>query len=209
MFERREIKGLSAAAASALVLGALVGVWASPPSYLARPVVRQEPQPVFAEDPNLARYRQVVAEQGGARPLLVVQAGYPAEPGPGPDWRAENRRLEAEIARDEAVLQAQAEGWRAERLAWLDARHNGLPARGAYSALTPVQPVDVHLDTPEGSPTEQATAAPLDHPLAEHGLGSTYREPRSRFSDVASPSDRTARGDQADDHGDPESHDQP
>lgn len=209
MFDRREINRLSAAAASAVVFGALAGVWVRPPSYLAQPVVRQEPQPVFAEDPNLARYRQVVAEQGGARPVFIVQANYPAEPAPGPQGRAENRGLDAEIAREEAAFQAQSERWETERLAWLDTPRHDWPVRRAYSPPGDVQTVDIHLDAPQFSPTEHATATALDETLTEHNGGPTYREPRSRFSGVTSPGDRTARSDQADDHGDPEGDDQP
>ena len=61
---------LSIAAATALVAGLGFGAWAKPPTELSKPVVRGEVQPVYADDPNLARYKEVVAEQGvtGAPP---------------------------------------------------------------------------------------------------------------------------------------------
>ena len=123
MLTRTEMTALGIAAATAALAGIAFGVWAAPPAALSEPAFHPEPQPITAEDPNLTRYRQMIASLGGAGPLYVVPGYWPAaQPRPAPSVRDEGARLEAHLARESAVFEAESRRMEAERVAWLDSR---------------------------------------------------------------------------------------
>lgn len=161
MFTRADIKPLSVAAASAAAAGLALGLWAAPPASLAEPAFHPEAQAVLADDPNLAAYKQMIAEQGGPGPLYVVSsyappvAAAPAEPDPA-------ALLEVQLAREAAAFEQQALAWRAEREAWLErhrAEQTGMrPLPAAYAeALPPAAPAGPEAESPtatEASPSD-------------------------------------------------------
>lgn len=118
MFTRFDIAPLSIAAVTAVCAGLGFGAWAAPPAHVAEPAPSVELQPIYGDDPNLARYKQVIAEQGGPGPLYVV-TGY-APPAPVSAAIPEETALEAQVARDTDAFDAQNKAWEAERSAWLE-----------------------------------------------------------------------------------------
>ncbi len=97
MFTRADITPLSIAASTAVLAGVAFGVWAGPPSHLAQPVFRGEAQPIYGDDPNLARYKQVIAEQGAAAPSYFMASYTPPAPAPKPE---ETALIESRAASD-------------------------------------------------------------------------------------------------------------
>ncbi|OYX31918.1 MAG: hypothetical protein B7Y99_09290 [Caulobacterales bacterium 32-69-10] len=118
MFTRTDIAPLSIAVVSAMCAGLGLGAWASPPAHLAEPALGGELQPIYGDDPNLARYKQVIAEQGGPGPLYIV-TGYTGSM-PPPEEIPDEGWLEAQVARDAAAFDAQTQAWEAKRSAWLE-----------------------------------------------------------------------------------------
>jgi hypothetical protein len=151
MFTRADTLPLSIAAATALAAGLGFGAWAGPPQALSRPVVHGEVQPVYADDPNLALYKQVIAEQGVTPAPPYVVASYVPPPARAPVFVDEAAALDAELAREAAAFEARSRAWEAERTAWLEAR------RAADEARRPLPTAFALAPQPE-----QATAAPAD-----------------------------------------------
>ena len=76
---RRDLNVFSLAAGSAALIGLALGAWASPPANLGGSVAAAEPDATERVDPNLARYRQMIANEGvDPAPHVVVAGFYPA-----------------------------------------------------------------------------------------------------------------------------------
>ncbi len=150
MFTRADIAPLSIAAVTAVGAGLGLGAWAGPPAHVARPAFSGDLQPILADDPNLALYKQVIAEQGGPGPLYVV-AAYAPPPAPSAAIPEESA-LEAQVARDTAAFDAQNRAWEAQRSAWLETLNAQRPAPSA---------LPVAYAEPEAATTEAAPSEPL------------------------------------------------
>jgi hypothetical protein len=153
MFTRADIPTLAIAAVTALGAGVGLGAWATAPAALTTPAVRSEVQPIYGDDPNLALYKQMIAEQGGPGPLSIAASDPPAAPVTVPD---ETAAAEAEIARAAAAFEAQAKTWEAERTAWLDAQHRAEQAR----VPLPVAYAQPELLTTDAAPAADPAAGP-------------------------------------------------
>jgi hypothetical protein len=136
MFTRADIQPLSIAAALGVAGGIAFGAWAAPPRELADPLHKAEPQEILAEDPNLAAYKRMIAEQGGPGPLYIAAGYAPRQAADLPPVRDEAALIDAQIAREAAAFDAQARRWEAERVAWLDKLREGLETRPLAMAYT-------------------------------------------------------------------------
>lgn len=160
MLTRADLTPLGIAAATAAAAGLAFGVWAAPPAGLSEPAFHPEPQTITAEDPNLTRYREMIAAQGGAGPLYVVPADWPAaQPVSAAPVRDEGAELEAQLARESAAFEAQSRRMETERVAWLDSRRQdwreARPLPAAYAEPTP-------RPGPEATTNESAEGEPQD-----------------------------------------------
>jgi hypothetical protein len=150
MFTRADITPLSIAAATAVCAGLGLGAWASPPAHVAQSAAQGgELQPISSDDPNLARYKQVIAEQGVSGPLYIV-TGY-TQPVPAPVEPDRTAEIDAQIARETAAFDAQNRAWEADRTAWLQT-FNAQRAQVAQ----PVAYVEPEHVTTEAAPAEAA-----------------------------------------------------
>lgn len=160
MFTRADITPLSIAAATAVCAGLGLGAWAGPPAHLHEPSYKGDIQPIYGDDPNLARYKQVIAEQGGPGPLYIVTA-YPSTP-PPLEVVDDHAAVEAQIARETAEFEAQTKAWEADRAAWLQA-FNAQRAQAAVPAAAQVsyaQPEQVTVAPALAEPPPQAPFTP-------------------------------------------------
>jgi hypothetical protein len=81
MFRPEDLRPLSVAVSTAAGVGLAFGLWLTLPPELSTPPSVADPQPVSQVDPNLARYRQMVAETGADATPYILAAGYgPAPP---------------------------------------------------------------------------------------------------------------------------------
>ena len=79
MFTPGDIRPLSIAIGSATAVGLALGLWLSLPSYLAQPTVAAEAEATNAQDPNLARYQQMLVDDGvDPTPRVPIAGAYPA-----------------------------------------------------------------------------------------------------------------------------------
>jgi hypothetical protein len=120
MMTRRDAGPFALLASTAAASGVALGLFLSLPGYLSEPVNRQEPLPVSAMDPNLAKYWEVIQAQGVSPTPYIYAASYvtPA-PEPAASEPEEKGGFLAWIERGEAAFRQQHSEWEQERASWL------------------------------------------------------------------------------------------
>lgn len=118
----RVAAGIGGAAAAS---GVMLGLYLQLPGYLAHPVAQFEPQYINADDPGLAKYKQVVSEIGGVGATFVVprafytQASTNAAPA---DMIEDTERLVREIEAEVRATESRYARWEApqpqEQVRW-------------------------------------------------------------------------------------------
>jgi hypothetical protein len=113
----------AAAATAAVSMGVGAGLFMALPDYFAERIAQPEPSAISAIDPNLAKYNQMLADQGiNAVPPMLGTRWLPVSAAINESASAGVTELEAKFAKEEEAFQADAKARRAEQIAWYSAQ---------------------------------------------------------------------------------------
>jgi hypothetical protein len=123
MWMPRDIIPFAAAATAAVSMGVGAGLFIALPDYFAERIAQAEPSTISAIDPNLAKYNQMMADQGiNAIPPTLGTGWFPVSAAANEIVTSGVSDLESTFATEEADFQADAKARRSEDIDWYNAQ---------------------------------------------------------------------------------------
>jgi hypothetical protein len=167
MLTHRDIIPFAVAAMAAVSMGVGAGLFIALPDYFAERTTQIEPE-ISAVDPNLAKYEQMLAEQGIKALPPTLETEWRRVVAPTEESTSVRvAELQATFAQDEEAFQADAKARRAEQIAWYNdqrAMFQGQPpafsGRGGPDELMSFSSGEPHRESDRYEATDEPLTSP-------------------------------------------------